>query len=174
MRSNKRYTNTTFTKRVDHEAGRHRPSRAPAAPRVCERCGAKYARRRWTNGAAIPKQREGPEPTRGRVLCPACVRIVSGSPCGYVRAEGRFLEAHRGEIAALLRTEAARAAQDNPLARVISRTPSSGAGIELTTTTPHLAQRLGHALHKAYGGHVHYDFSHENTVARVTWSRDDE
>lgn len=174
MRSNKRYSNVTFTKRVDHEAGRHRPARAPAEPKACERCGAKYARRRWTNGAAVLKQHEGPEPTRGRVLCPACLRIVSGAPCGYLRAGGRFLAHHHDDLAAALRAEAARAAADNPLARIISRHEIRGAAIELTTTTPHLAQRLGHALQKAYGGHVEYDFSHENTIARVTWMREDE
>ena len=47
MRSNKRYTNTTFTKRVDHEAGRHHTKRAAKEPAVCASCGAVYANRRW-------------------------------------------------------------------------------------------------------------------------------
>ena len=42
----------------------------------------------------------------------------------------------------------------------------------ITTTTEHLAQRLGHALEKAFGGEVRYDFSHENKLARVYWQRD--
>jgi hypothetical protein len=42
----------------------------------------------------------------------------------------------------------------------------------LSTTTEHLAQRLGHALEKAFDGKVDYDFSHENKLARVTWRRD--
>jgi hypothetical protein len=41
----------------------------------------------------------------------------------------------------------------------------------VTTTTEHLAQRLGHALQKAYRGHVRFDFSHENKFARVYWHR---
>jgi hypothetical protein len=44
--------------------------------------------------------------------------------------------------------------------------------VVVTTTTPHLAQRLGHALEKAFSGRVHYDFSHENPLARVWWRRD--
>jgi hypothetical protein len=39
------------------------------------------------------------------------------------------------------------------------------------TTTEHLAQRLGHALEKAFDGDVCYDFSHENKFARVYWER---
>ena len=44
--------------------------------------------------------------------------------------------------------------------------------LTLSTTTEHLAQRLGRALEKAYDGKVEYDFSHENKLARVTWQRD--
>jgi len=40
------------------------------------------------------------------------------------------------------------------------------------TTTEHLAQRLGHALEKAFHGEVRYDFSHENKLAHVWWRRD--
>jgi hypothetical protein len=32
---------------------------------------------------------------------------------------------------------------------------------------------LGDALEKAFGGDTHYDFSHENKLARVNWQRDD-
>jgi hypothetical protein len=42
----------------------------------------------------------------------------------------------------------------------------------VTTTTEHLAQRLGHALKKAFCGEVQYDFSHENKLARVSWKRE--
>jgi hypothetical protein len=171
MRTNKRYTNVTFTKRVDHEAGRHRPPRAPHEPRVCERCGATYRYRRWRGGKALPRTGTAIEHTHGRMLCPACIRIVSGAPCGYLVVKGRFLERHHDELLTVLHTEARRAATDNPLARVMTWQEDHGSTIALTTTTPHLVQRLGHALQKAYGGRVKYDFSHENTVARVTWER---
>jgi hypothetical protein len=42
----------------------------------------------------------------------------------------------------------------------------------ISTTTEHLAQRLGHALEKAFDGEVRYHFSHENKLARVYWHRD--
>ena len=54
MRSQKPYTNATFTHRVDHEAGRHRPPRAPGEPRVCGTCGAVYRGRRWAPAAPGP------------------------------------------------------------------------------------------------------------------------
>src|SRR5262249_45456552 len=76
MRSNKRYTNQTFTKRGDNEAGRHHTPRAAREPAVCADCGNVYADRRWSK----------PNPARSSAkhahfraaqtpLCPACKAI---------------------------------------------------------------------------------------------------
>lgn len=173
MRGNKRYTNTTFTKRVDHEAGRHRTGRATREPGVCASCGAVYANRRWT--VADAKRGNG-EPTHWRpariTTCPACVQMQGGAPSGYVYLEGAFLVAHRDDIESLLWNEAGRAAEDNPLARIMLWKENGEGKLTLSTTTEHLAQRLGRALEKAYDGKVEYDFSHENKLARVSWKRD--
>lgn len=42
----------------------------------------------------------------------------------------------------------------------------------ITTTTEHLAQRLGHALARSFAGKVRYGFSHDNKVTHVWWRRD--
>jgi NMD protein affecting ribosome stability and mRNA decay len=170
MRSNKRYTNTTFTRRVDHEAGKHRPPRAATEPRQCSECGAIYHKRRWvaadlTSAPAL----EGLQPLL--VVCPACKQKRAGVWNGHLEVSGDFLPGHWQDIEHLLRNEADRAAEDNPLARIIDW-KKRGSRLKVTTTTEHLAQRLGHALDKAFDGQVRYDFSHENKVARVTWRRD--
>ena len=171
MKSNKRYTNETFTKRVDHEAGRHRPARAESEPIVCGTCGAIYSKRRWV--ARDHSQISSAKLRSARVKqCPGCKRKREGVPSGYLEATGSFFTAHREEIEHLLRNEATRSAEDNPVARVIDWS-SKGSKLSLTTTTEHLAQRLGHALKKAFHGEVKYDFSHENKVARVSWRRGD-
>jgi hypothetical protein len=100
------------------------------------------------------------------------VQSHGGAPSGYVYLEGAFLKAHRDDIERLLRNEAERAAEDNPLARIMLWKENGGGKLTLSTTTEHLAQRLGHALEKAFDGTVEYDFSHENKLARVTWQRD--
>jgi hypothetical protein len=173
MRSKKPYTNATFTKRVDHEAGRHRPSRAISEPAVCEDCGAVYANRRWT--AATPdsgnERHEHWRPPQFTV-CPACVQQRTGEPRGFVYLDGAFFVTHHEEIEQLLRNEAERAAEDNPLARTMDWNRGDGHKLTITTTTEHLAQRLGHALEKAFGGATNYDFSHENKLARVSWQRE--
>ena len=173
MRSKKRYSNVTFTKRVDHEAGRHRPSRALSEPAVCEECGAVYANRRWSaaNLGSEDKRHKHWRPPETRV-CPACAQQGTGEPRGFVFLDGAFFVTHREEIEQLLRNEAERAAEDNPLARIINWKRGGGHKLTVSTTTEHLAQRLGHALEKAFKGSAHYDFSHENKLARVNWQRE--
>ena len=173
MRSKKPYTNVTFTKRVDHEAGRHRPLRAMSEPAVCEDCGAVYANRRWTAAnSASGDQQQKPWRPQHLTVCPACLQQRSGEPRGFVYLDGAFFVTHHEEIEHLLKNEAERAAEDNPLARIMEWKRGDGHNLTVTTTTEHLAQRLGNALEKAFGGSVHYDFSHENKLARVNWQRE--
>ena len=173
MRSAKRYSNVTFTKRVDHEAGRHHTARAPAEPLVCTACGAVYRRRRWIASESSSHLGVVAVATAARpTLCPPCTQRWHGLPKGFVRVEGAFAAAHLDDIERLLVNEAERAAIDNHTARIMSWDRATPGGLDITTTTPRLAQRLGHALEKAFSGEVHYDFSHENPVARVTWRRD--
>lgn len=173
MRSHKPFTSATFTKRVDHEAGRHRPARAMSEPGRCESCGALYVNRRWTHAPTALEDTQVQHQTAEHLtICPACKQKSVGEPRGFVFLEGSFLAAHRQEIEQLLRNEAMRAGEDNPLARILEFDKSAGRKVIVSTTTEHLAQRLGHALEKAFGGNVDYDFSHENKLARVSWKRD--
>ena len=172
MRSAKPYTNATFTHRVDHEAGRHRPARAPAEPRVCGTCGAVYRGRRWTR--AVP----GPPPVSSLgvaakvTTCPGCRGVAEHAARGFLYLSGAFVDAHRDEVERLVKAEARRTLDDNPTARIIAWEAMPAGPLVVTTTTEHLAERLGQALEKAYDGDVRFDFSHENKLARVYWHRD--
>jgi predicted Zn-ribbon and HTH transcriptional regulator len=173
MRKTKRYTNTTFTRRVDHDGGRHHTARSMPEPAVCKTCGAIYIHRRWIIGDRLRKTdtvelMNKVHPT----VCPACRQEATGEPRGFLYVTGEFLPKHHSDLVQLLCNEADRAAEDNPMARILELDEIDLDWIGVTTTTEHLAQRLGHALEKAYGGEVDYDFSHENKLARVTWHRD--
>lgn len=173
MPNKRKYTNATFTKRVDHEAGRHHTLRAAREPAVCENCGAIYANRRWTtaNEEVVKVSSKRWRPSQ-MIVCPACKQKRTGEPRGFVYLDGAFFVAHHEEIEQLLRNETQRAAEDNPLARVMEWKRDDRHKLTVSTTTEHLAQRLGHALKKAFGGTTHYNFSHENKLARVNWSRE--
>ena len=172
MKSHKRFTNTSFTRRVDHEAGRHHTKRAGREPAVCALCGALYFKRRWISAdhTHVAENRHFRPPIV--TTCPTCIQIQGGTPSGYVFIDGAFFRSHRDSVETLLRNEAERAVEDNPLARIMLWNEDNKQKLTLSTTTEHLAMRLGHALEKAFHGTVEYDFSHENKLARVTWRRD--
>lgn len=171
MRTNKPYTNVTFTKRVDHLAGSHRGPKAPAGTGVCRTCGAVFIKRHWV-AAGTPRARliarTGPVvPT----TCEACHMVAENNWRGELRLSGEFFVAHRDEVEHLLRNEVARGLADNPLARIVRWMPRGRKELTVTTTTEHLAKRLGRTLKRAFDGVVHYEFSHENKFAHVTWAR---
>ena len=173
MRTHKPYTNATFTHRVDHDGGRHRPPRAPSEPILCAGCGAVYINRHWSRAAASrvrAAQRTG-HPIAVRI-CPACRQRATGVPHGFVHVDGEFVARHREEILRLLHNEETRAMEDNPLGQVLDWGEDGTGGLLMTTTTEHLAIRLGRALEKAFDGKVLYGFSHENKLAHVWWHRD--
>lgn len=169
MRSNKEFTNTTFTKRVDHVAG-HAPTKRESEPAVCRECRAFYNKGRWTLGSAKKISAAGEIQAR-KTVCPACRQIKGGEPAGFVFLDGQFIAAHYTEIENLLRNEAERAAANNPLARIMNWNKDADK-VTVSTTTEHFAQQLRRALNRAFGGDVRYDFSHENKLARVYWHRD--
>lgn len=170
MRSSKRYTNTTFTKRVDHEAG-HKSNRHPREPELCEKCGALYQRGHWTFDKAALNEERIREVRAQATICPACRQILNGEPAGFVYIEGGFLNAHKDEIENLLANEGKEARNTNPLARIMGLERKNNRLI-VTTTTEKLAQQIGRSLSRAFGGDVRYDFSHENKLARVYWHRE--
>jgi NMD protein affecting ribosome stability and mRNA decay len=168
MRSVKRYSNVTFTKRVDHDGGEHRPPTGLPEPALCPGCGAVYAKKRWAlrgDAQALPGT-----PIAVRI-CSSCRRRRSGVPHGYVHIDGEFFATHRAEMEALLHHEVEHARRDNHLNQVMAWEDDGTGGLLITTASEHLAQRLGHTLEKAYDGQVHYGFSHENKLAHVWWHR---
>jgi hypothetical protein len=174
MRTGKRYTNATFTKRVDKDSGRHKSRRNPDEPLICEVCRAVYADRRWAAASGLLKKTHKDKPWRpiGTTICPACQQQREGVAGGFVYIEGAFLMTHRADIEQLLNNEAERANIDNPLSRIMKTESVDKDLLIITTTNEHLALRLGHALEKAFSGKVRYGFSHENKLVRVRWHRD--
>ena len=172
MRSNKRYTNTTFTHRPEPRDD-VRTQEAPPEPIVCAGCGAVYVRKRWSRSATARLRARKPGAPIAVRICAACRRRSTGVPHGFVHVDGEFVRTHRAEIVTLLKNEAARAAEDNPLAQIVAWNEDGHTNdILVTTTTEHLAIRLGRAVEKAYDGRVLYGFSHQNKLAHVWWHRD--
>jgi hypothetical protein len=131
-----------------------------------------YEKRRWTRDATPVARSLRAIAAPVYTVCPACRQAAEGQFGGEVRVSGSFFIQHRAEIGQLLKREAERAAEDNPMAVILEWRQAGPGGLIVRTTTEHLAKRLGQALHKAYRGTVHYEFSHENKFAHVTWMRE--
>jgi NMD protein affecting ribosome stability and mRNA decay len=166
-RAGKRYS-TTYKKKVDVERDAYLPRWSPKGTLYCGGCGAVYYRRRWTL-TPPPEVRDWAEFRDGTsvTLCPACRKIRDRYACGELRLLG-IRPREKREILLLLRNEEERARQKNPLERIM-RLEQSGSDWRVETTTEKLAQRLGRALEKAFGGSVAYKWSHNNKFARVVW-----
>lgn len=174
MLTKNRFKNATVTKRIDKDSGRHRARRNPDEPMICEICSAVYSDRRWISRNAILKSADKHPSWRPAetTICPACQQQREGVAGGFVYIEGAFLVSHPDEIERLIANEAERAAEDNPLSRVMKTERVDEDLIIVSTTDEHLALRLGHALERAFAGKVRYGFSHENKLVRVRWHRD--
>ena len=95
---------------------------------------------------------------------------IGFEPRGYLHIAGGFAKAHHSDIETVLRTEEQRAHRISPEARILAR-DDKGDGLLVSTTTEHLAHRLGHALHKNLGGELHHGFLRDNKLALVWWRR---
>jgi hypothetical protein len=146
----------------EREHDPYRARRKPPEPTACPTCGAVYRGGRWRWGASPADAH--------RELCPACQRIRDGYPAGYVTLGGPFAAAHRDEILALARHVEEREKQDHPLQRIIAM-QADGEEWVVTTTDPHLARAIGHAVYAAYGGELGVHFAPEQPLARVSWRR---
>ena len=172
MRTNKRYTNTTFTHRPEPRDD-VRTQEAPPEPIVCSGCGAVYVHKRWSRTAQARTRAARPGRPLDVRICSGCRRRQSGVPHGFLHVDGEFVRTHRDDIVRLLKNEAARAVEDNPLAQIVAWHESGHPNdVLVTTTTEHLAVRLGRALEKAFDGRTLYGFSHVNKSAHVWWHRD--
>jgi len=134
-------------------------------PATCPGCHASYDKGRWTWQAAPASAYEQE--------CPACERIRTHYPAGVLRVEGAFAEAHRGEIEQLIQHTVERESESHPLKRILS-SEREGSALVVGVTDAKLAQTLGRALKKAYGGSLEHPetTSEKENLVRVRWVRD--
>ena len=141
-----------------------RPGRKATGPVQCPRCNAVFRRGRWTWGAAPAGA--------ARRCCPACQRIDENYPAGYIYISGAFLKQHGAEVMARVRQCEAQEKAEHPLERIMTIEALGAKGALVTTTSVHLARRIGHALHSAFKGELSKSYSRGDNILRVRWHRD--
>jgi hypothetical protein len=98
------------------------------------------------------------------------MRAAEGAAAGYVSLQGAFFAAHRDEVLGRVRNCEAQERARHPLERVIAITNAPG-GATVTTTSVHLARRVGHALHNAFKGNLSQSYNRGDNLLRVRWAR---
>ncbi len=142
----------------------YKAARKPRGAVLCPRCGALYRRGRWSWDAApavVTRQR-----------CPACRRIEERYASSYVSLAGAFYRAHREEILGRLRNCEAREKAEHPMERIVGIEQRAG-GATVSTTSPHLARVLAHALRESFKGELELSYHKRESLQRARWSRTD-
>lgn len=139
------------------------PKRGLEDGSLCRGCGIVYRNKRWQiETAAVNICCE--------VLCPACQRVEDHNPGGVVTLSGPYLTAHKEEILNTIRHLESKSREKNPLGRIMEITEEQNR-ITVTTTEDKLAQKLGREIYKSQRGELHYQWSHDQNLVRVEWSR---
>lgn len=137
---------------------------------ICRECRSVYASGIWKlEDQAANDLKKAKRVTE--TLCPACKKTRDRMPGGIVSLSGAFLNEHEEEIVNLINHENRSAMEVNPIERIMD-TERRDDVMVIWTTNEKLAQRIGRAVHKAYGGEVEYKWSKGTKLARVNWNRE--
>jgi hypothetical protein len=136
-------------------------------PTVCPRCHLVYRNGRWQDGAPT----EAEASVHGS-HCPACRREIDRLPAGLLFLSGTYYVEHRDEILNIARNQAASAASQRPLQRIMW-IEEEGRTAEIATTSSHLSLRIGKAIESACKGSLEIKHADDAQLVRVYWQRDE-
>jgi hypothetical protein len=88
---------------------------------------------------------------------------------GYLHVGHGLSSARASALIRVMKDEAGRASRQSPQSQIIAIDDDGSGGLLVSTTTEHLAHRLGKALHAAFGGTLHHGFGHCYKLAFVWW-----
>jgi hypothetical protein len=138
-------------------------------PCVCLGCKSVYQHRSWhLDPAAYTRLADSGEASW--VQCPACRKVAERYAEGMLTLQGSYLWDHEQEIRNILRNEAERVMQRNPLERIM-RLERVGDSLVIETTEEKLVEHLGKALHRAHRGTLDIRWDDRKSLCRVTWER---
>jgi NMD protein affecting ribosome stability and mRNA decay len=151
------------SRRIDADADPFGTSERPPEPAACPRCGAVVREGRWVWGSAAHGA--------AAVECPACRRIAQDLPDGVVTVSGGFVTAHETELRGLVHHVEENEKRNHALARIFG-IDAEGTGLVVKTTERRLAESIGRALERAYGGTLEHVEGDKSSPLRVHWQRD--
>lgn len=136
---------------------------------ICIRCHLIHHNKRWYLDET-EAQSFLADPCVHQGICPACRRMEDNVPAGVVTLTGPYFQQHEREILDLIKHEEAKSRAKNPLGRIME-IAQEGDVLTVATTEDKLAQKLGRDVYKAHKGELHYQWSHDQELVRVSWTR---
>lgn len=130
---------------------------------ICKGCGIVYRNKRWQLESTLSEH-------SGEVFCPACKRLQGQDPAGVVTLSGPYLAEHWDEILNTVKQQEEKHRGKNPLGRIMEIKEEDGQ-IVVTTTEDKLAQKIGREIYKSKRGELRYQWSHDQRLVRVDWTR---
>jgi NMD protein affecting ribosome stability and mRNA decay len=103
-------------------------------------------------------------------LCPACHRVKDRVPAGFLTIRGEFYTQHKDEIMNLIHNTEKKQKAEHPLQRIMGMEDQEE-GVIITFTDAHLTRGVGVALHHAYQGELDFQYTDEDIMLRVSWTR---
>ncbi len=130
--------------------------RAPGVS-ICPTCQAVWEHKRWRIADEAFVRLVAAAGVAQRT-CPACKQIAGRQFDAHLVLEGELLESRRDEVVHLILATERELRRDNPMFRLAAVVPGQEA-LEVWTIGTHLAERLGRAIERAFGGEltVHHD-----------------
>jgi NMD protein affecting ribosome stability and mRNA decay len=136
---------------------------------VCSKCRLVYQNKRWRIDEKKAEELAASS-TTNKGVCPACRRMADNVPAGLISLSGTYLHENRDAILNLVKHVEEKAREKNPLGRIMEIGLDKGV-ITISTTEDKVAQKIGREIFKAHKGELHYSWSHEQKMVRVTWKR---
>lgn len=144
-------------------------AKAYKEPTLCPTCKLVYVKQRWHKNDAEAKLLSEKKDVFTH-KCPACRKIEDNYPMGVVNISGDFVAEHFEDLVNLVKAEERRAAEKNPLERLMKVDKVDG-GIKVETTSDALALRIGRLLNKSYKGSTDFKFRYGDKYVIVDWVR---
>lgn len=136
---------------------------------VCSKCKLVYQNKRWRIDEKEAARLIASSATN-KGICPACRRMADAIPAGIISLSGGYLHENRDAILNLVKHVEEKGRDKNPLGRIMEISLDKGV-ITINTTEDKIAQKIGREIFKAHKGELHYSWSHEQKMVRVTWKR---
>lgn len=145
----------------ERTSDRFSADRKAAGEAYCQVCGVHYHHGNWAWGAHSDDARS--------TVCPACQRIAEAAAAGIVDIPRDFFLGHREDLTRLIQNTERAEKSEHPLERLIAIEEADDAA-HVTTTGPHLADRIAHAITRQFGGHLRTHRDDHQPSMHIAWT----